>query len=59
MPSESTIPSSTNSGASVELQAGKLSFRSRTDVPFMATFGAMVIGILLAVAAVGAARSRR
>lgn len=47
-------------GASAELQAGRLNLRSRTDVPFMATIGAMVIGVLLAVAAIiGAARSRR
>lgn len=47
-------------GASAELQAGRLALRSRTDVPFMATVGAMVIGILLAVVAIiGATRSRR
>ncbi|MFG1400241.1 MULTISPECIES: hypothetical protein [Roseixanthobacter] len=48
------------SGAATELQAGKLTLRTRTDVPFIAAIGAMVIGILLAVAAIiGAARSRR
>jgi hypothetical protein len=47
-------------GAVAEVQAGKLAFRSRTDVSFIAAVGAMVIGILLAVAAIiGAARSRR
>jgi hypothetical protein len=36
-------PASTTSGAAAKLQAGKLSFRSRTGVPFVATVGAMVI----------------
>ena len=46
--------------AMAELRAGKVSLVGRTGMPFMATVGAMVIGILLAVAAiVGVARSGR
>jgi hypothetical protein len=48
------------SGAAAELQAGKLAIRGRAETSVIAAIGAMVIGILLAVAAiVGAARPRR
>jgi hypothetical protein len=60
MTSESQLPDRNTPGAAAELQAGKVTLRSRTDVPFMAAIGAMVIGILLAVTAVvGTARARR
>lgn len=60
MTSEPTLPNPASLGTATELQAGHVALRTRTDVPFMAAIGAMVIGILLAVAAiVGTARSRR
>ncbi len=60
MPSEPILHDTAATGATAELRAGTMAARSRTDVPFMAAVGAMVIGILLAVAAIiGAARSRR
>jgi Na+/H+ antiporter NhaA len=60
MTSEPTLPELVASGATAELQSGKLALRARTDVPFIAAVGAMVIGILLAVAAIiGTARPRR
>lgn len=60
MISEPNLPETSARGAAAELQAGRLTLRSRTDVPFIAAVGAMVIGILLSVVAIiGVARPRR